>query len=261
MNFNYKKSLGQNFLKDDNVINNIISKSNIDMDTLVIEIGPGGGALTKKIVPLCGKALLYEADYGLEESINNMLKDYDNYILKIGDFLDSDLKKDLSNNKLSKVYVVANLPYYITTPIIIKFIDEDVLPDKMVIMIQKEVASRFSAKIGSKDYGSLTVFLNYYYNIRKLFDVSRNSFQPVPNVDSAVISMELRKNRKEIKDINLFKKLVRDSFRYKRKNIKNNLFDYDLDKINSILNKYDLDLSCRAENISLDIFIDIANNM
>lgn len=259
-NFVFRKSLGQNFLKDKNVIQNIVDSANIDKDTLVIEIGPGGGALSKYIVPLSGFSLLYEADGRLESKLKYELNDFNNYDLFIGDFLNIDLKNFL-NNKFSKLYVVANLPYYITTPIIIKFIDENVLPDRFVIMIQKEVASRLSAKTNTKDYGSLTVFLNYYYDIRKLFDVSRNCFVPKPNVDSSVICMELKKERKKIKDIELFKKIVKDSFRFKRKNIRNNLSNYNLDIISNVLLKYGFDLTCRAENLDLDVFIDIANHL
>ena len=258
--FVFKKSLGQNFLNDKNVIQNIIDSAKIDKDTLVIEIGPGGGALSKYIVPLSGFSLLYEADSRLESKLKYVLSDFNNFSLFIGDFLNVNLKNSLNNN-FSKLYVVANLPYYITTPIIIKFIDENILPDKFVIMIQKEVASRLSAKPNNKDYGALTVFLNYFYNIKKLFDVSRNCFVPKPNVDSSVICMELNKDRKKIKDIELFKKIVRDSFRFKRKNLRNNLSYYNLDVISGILSKYGFDLTCRAENLDLDVFIDIANHL
>ena len=128
-------------------------------------------------------------------------------------------------------------------------------------MVQKEVALRLSANVGSKDYGSLTVFLNYFYDIKKMFDVSRNCFIPKPNVDSAVISMNLKNDRKMINDVELFKKVVRDSFQFKRKNLKNNLKKYDLNIVEHVLKRHNLDLSCRAENVSLDIFIEIVNNL
>ena len=260
-NFYFKKSLGQNFLKDRNVIHKIVDNACIDKDTLVIEIGPGGGALTQEIVPLCDRAILYEADSRLGEHLKSLLNKYDNYSLFLGDFLKTNLKDDLKNYSYSKLYVVANLPYYITTPIIVKFIDEDVLPDRIVVMVQKEVASRFAANVGSKEYGSLTVFLNYYYDINKLFDVSRNCFVPVPNVDSSVVAFTLKKDRKVVKDISLFKQLVKDSFAMKRKTIRNNLGNYDLVVIEKVLHKYDFDLSVRAEQLSLDIFIDMANEL
>lgn len=259
--FNFKKSLGQNFLRDSNVIHRIVGSAMIDKDTLVIEIGPGGGAITGEIVPLCGYALLYEADSRLEGNLNELLKGNDNYSIIIGDFLKCDLKRDLAGYSYKKLYVVANLPYYITTPIIMKFIDSDVLPDKMVVMVQKEVASRLSAGVGTRDYGSLTVFLNYYYEISKLFDVSRNCFVPRPNVDSAVVCFKLKSNRPKVLDISLFKGVVRDSFRYKRKTLRNNLRGYDLGIIASVLERYDLDLGVRAEDLPLEVFVDIVNEL
>lgn len=257
--FKFKKSLGQNFLQDENVIHKIVDSANLDKDTLLIEIGPGGGAITRYTVPLCGYALLYEADSRLEENLNKILKENNNYSILIGDFLKSDLKGDIKKYKFSKIYVVANLPYYITTPIIMKFIESDVFPDKMIVMVQKEVASRLSARVGSRDYGSLTVFLDYYYDIRKLFDVSRNCFFPKPNVDSAIVQFSLKQEREKVLDIELFKQLVRDSFSHKRKNIRNNLKSYDLKIIEDVLLKYGFDFGVRAESLSLEVFVEMAN--
>ena len=259
--FNFKKSLGQNFLTDRNVIHKIVDNACIDKDTLVIEVGPGGGALSYEIVPVCKEAILYEADSRLEGVLHDLLKNYSNYSLIIDDFLKRDLKSDLRDYSYSKLYLVANLPYYITTPIIMKFIDEDVLPDKIVVMIQKEVAERFSATVGSRDYGSLTVFLNYYYDIKKLFDVSRNCFQPKPNVDSAVVMMNIKNDRLYVKDIEFFKQLVKSSFSFKRKTIRNNLKKYDLGVIERVLKRFGFDLSVRAEQLSLEVFVALANEL
>ena len=190
-----------------------------------------------------------------------MLKGSTDYKLIINDFLEEDVKKELLNYDYDKLYMVANLPYYITTPIVTKLIDEEILPDKIVIMIQKEVASRFAASINSKDYGALTVFLNYYYKIHKLFDVSRNCFFPKPNVDSTVVCMELKNDRLFVKDMEFFKRLVKDCFKYKRKNLRNNLIGYDLDKVCKVLGKYGLNLNDRAEALSLEIFVEIANEL
>lgn len=258
-NFVFKKSLGQNFLKDKNIIHNIVDSASIDKDTLVIEVGPGQGAITNEIVPKAKYTILYEVDNRLEDYLNDTLKKYSNYKLIMNDFLKEDVKKEISNYEYNKLYVVANLPYYITTPIVSKLIDDDIMPDKIVIMIQKEVAQRYSAKVGSRDYGSLTVFLNYYYNIEKLFDVSRNCFVPKPNVDSAVICMNKKKDRLYVKDRELFNRIVKDSFKYKRKTIRNNLKEYDLDIISNVLSNYDFSLNTRAENISMEIFVEIAN--
>lgn len=259
--FEFKKSLGQNFLKDNNVINNIVESADIDDDTLVIEIGPGQGAISKLIVPKSKYSILYEIDDRLKCFLEKVLDGNDNYKIIFGDFLVQDVLKDIKNYDYKKLYVVANLPYYITTPIISKFIYDGILPDKIVVMIQKEVAQRYSAKVGTKDYGSLTVFMNYYYDIEKLFDVSSNCFVPKPKVDSSVIAMNLKKERLDVKNMVIFKGLVNDSFKYKRKNLRNNLKDYDLDKISKVLEKYNLDLSVRAEMISLELFVEIANEL
>ena len=127
-------------------------------------------------------------------------------------------------------------------------------------MVQKEVGDRFKAKPNSRDYNSLSVYLNYYFNVKKLLDVSRNVFIPKPNVDSIVVEFT-KKERKKLKDEQLFFKLVRDSFKQKRKNLRNNLNGYDLDKIEEVLKKYNFDLTTRAEQLDIDIFIDIANNL
>ena len=259
--FSFKKSLGQNFLQDKNIIHKIVDSAEIDKETLVLEIGPGGGAISQLLVPLSGHSILYEIDKSLEERLNNLLINYDNKEIIIDDFLKRDVKKDISKYSYNNLYVVANLPYYITTPIIMKFIDEDILPEKLVVMIQKEVAERLSADVGSRDYGSLTVFLNYYYDIDILFDVSRNCFIPKPNVDSSVILMKKKENIPNVIDMYLFKKLVRDSFMYKRKNIRNNLKKYDLSLVEEVLNKYGFDLSVRAESLSLEVFVEIANKL
>ena len=258
-NFDYKKSLGQNFLNDENIINKIVKSADIDKDTLVIEIGPGAGALSKKTIPLSGYAILYEIDTRLKDVLEDVLRDNDNYEIIFNDVLKQNIKNDVCRFNYNKIYVVANLPYYITTPIISKVIDE-ISPDKIVIMIQEEVADRLCASVGNKDYAMITVALGSQYDIKKLFRVSRNCFTPAPNVDSAVICLD-RHNKYEIKDKDVFDKLIKDAFKFKRKNLRNNLSGYDLDKIEKILVKYNYNLSDRAEIIPISIFVDIANNL
>ena len=163
--FEYKKAFGQNFIKDNNIIYKIVKAADIDKDTLVIEIGPGAGSLSKSIVPLSGNAILYEIDTRLEDTLYSLLGQYDNYKIIFNDFLKQDVKKDIEGYKYKKLYVVANLPYYITTPIITKLMKE-IYPDKIVIMIQDEVANRLSAKEGSKDYGMISVLLSSKYDIK-----------------------------------------------------------------------------------------------
>ena len=259
-NFEYKKSLGQNFINDDNIIKKMISGANIDKNTLIIEIGPGAGVLSKEIIPKAKYTILYEIDTRLENVLEDKLKDYDNYKIIFNDFLKEDANSEISKYDYNNLYVIANLPYYITTPIIEKLIKE-VIPDKIIIMIQKEVADRFSAKINSKDYGYITAYLNYFYDIKKLFDVSRNCFTPKPNVDSSVICMSKKDREVIVKDIIFFNKLLKDSFKFKRKNLKNNLKGYNLEIIEKVLNKHNFTLNDRAENISTDIFIEITNEL
>ena len=235
-NFDYKKSLGQNFIKDNNIIDKIVKAADVDKDTLVIEVGPGAGSLSKKIIPLSGYAVLYEIDTRLKDILTTELKGNDNYQIIFNDVLKQDVKSDLENLNYKKRYLVANLPYYITTPIITKMIEE-IAPDKIVIMIQDEVADRLSAQVGSREYGMITVLLSARYNIKKLFKVSRNCFEPVPGVDSAVICLD-KKNIEIDFDINKFEKFIKDAIQYKRKNLRNNLRNYDLVKNDKMLNQH-----------------------
>lgn len=257
--FNLKKKFGQNFIIDENIVNSIVSKVDIDKETLVIEIGPGAGALTAKLSLLAKDVLCYEIDVHLKEFLDSNLKDCNNVKIIYEDFLKRDVVSDLKDYNYNKLYVVANLPYYITTPIIVKLIEENVLADKIVVMVQKEVGERFKAKPNSKDYGSLSIFLNYYYSVKKLIDVSRNVFMPKPNVDSIVVAFERKENNLKANNEGLFFKLIRDSFRQKRKTIKNNLMNYDLNIVEEVLKNHNFTLQVRAEQLSLEIFIEMAN--
>ena len=259
--FKFKKKFGQNFLKDKNILQNIVLKSEVDKETLVIEIGVGAAALTKYLSDYAKNVLAYEIDETLRPIIEEELKEKNNVEVLFIDFLNSNVKEDIKKYNYSKLYVVANLPYYITTPIIEKIINDDLGVDKIVVMVQKEVGDRFSAKVGSKDYNSLTVFLNYYFDIKKIINVSRNSFVPAPNVDSVVVEMKKRENKYNVNDEKLFFKLVRDSFKYKRKNLRNNLKGYNLDIISEVLSGYNLDLTVRAENLKIEQFVEISNKL
>lgn len=257
----YKKAYGQNFLNDTNIINNIVMRADIKPNSLVIEIGPGSGALTKELVKVSKNVLCYEIDERLEEVLDETLMGYDNVDIIFDDFLNRDLRGDIANYNYENIYVVANLPYYITTPIIEKLINSGLNFAGITIMIQKEVGDRFCAKPGSRDYSSITVFLNYYYELKKLFVVSRNCFTPKPNVDSIVINLKSKENKLPLKDKDIFFKLIRDCFKFKRKNLRNNLKEYDLLLVQEVLEKYQYDLTVRAEQLSLEVFVDIANNL
>ena len=258
--FKFKKKFGQNFLKDKNIISKIVNSTAILSNSLVIEIGCGDGRLTKELCEKYSQVLGYEIDNEIIPRLKKNIEIYDNVEIIEDDFLNRDILKDISKYDYQNIYVVANLPYYITSPIIEKIISSDIEILQMVIMVQKEVGDRFCAKVGTKEYNSLTVYLNYNYDIKRLFIVDRSNFIPVPNVDSVVMSFS-KKDKGVLNNKEHFYKLVRDSFRFKRKTLKNNLFDYDLEKINEVLIKYNLNLSVRAEQISLEIFCDISNNL
>ena len=204
MEFNFKKCFGQNFLTDNNITEGIASSIDYKKNNLVIEIGPGGGALTKRLLRKVDKAILYEIDERLNDVIKKELDGFDNYELIFGDFLERDVKGDLCKYKYDNLYIVANLPYYITTPIISKIIDDEIDASEIVIMIQKEVADRLSADVGTKEYGSISVFLNYFYDIKKLFNVSRNSFIEI------LLKINIPKNDK--KNIDYWRRFWYDVF-------------------------------------------------
>ena len=260
-NFNLKKMYGQNFIIDENIINNIITKANIDEDTLVIEIGPGAGSLTYALAKYAKNVVCYEIDTTLKDLLEDNLYGLDNVEIIFKDFLKADVEEDIKKYKYKKLYVVANLPYYITTPIIIKFIEDEIAIDKLVVMVQKEVGDRFKAVPNTKEYNSLSIYLNYYFDVKKILDVSKNVFIPKPNVDSIVVEFTKKELLYELKDKKIFFKLVKDSFIQKRKTIKNNLKNYNLNKVEEILKKYNYNLSVRAEQLPIEIFVAIANNL
>ena len=260
-NFNLKKMYGQNFIIDENIINNIIKSAEVDKDTLVIEIGPGAGSLTYKLSEYAKNVLCYEIDTTLKELLQDNLSECNNVDIIFKDFLKANVLEDIKKYNYKKLYVVANLPYYITTPIIIKFIEDNIPVDKIVVMVQKEVGDRFKAKPNTKEYNSLSIYLNYYFNVKKLLDISKNVFIPKPNVDSIVVEFTKKENLYKLKDEKLFFNLVKDSFTQKRKTIKNNLRKYNLETVEQVLKKYNFDLTVRAEQLPIEVFVDIANNL
>lgn len=259
--FNFKKKFGQNFLRGDSVVTRIVNSTDIPSNTLVIEVGPGAGVLTKKLAAVARNVLCYEIDLELEDTLIYNLKDYNNVDVIFDDFLKRDILSDIEKYEYDQIYFVSNVPYYITTPILMHLMNSEVSVNKIVMMVQKEVGDRFSALPGKKDYSSISVFLNYYFNIKKLFYVSRNEFIPKPNVDSVVVSFTRKNNPLYLNNKDKFFDLVRNSFRFKRKTLKNNLKGYPLEKISEVLKKYNYDLSVRAEELDVSVFVDISNNL
>ena len=258
-NVKFKKKFGQNFLKDDIIVKRIVDISEISANSLVIEVGPGGAILTKELANFASNVLCYEIDSDLSEELSFELADYNNVDVFYQDFLKSNLINDIQEFSYDSLYFVSNVPYYITTPILLKLIDSGLHFEKIVMMVQKEVGDRFTSTCGCREYGSITVLLNYFFDISKEFNVSRKQFIPEPKVDSVVVSFREKKDRLKVYNFDYFESLIRDSFQYKRKTIRNNLREYDLKKIETILKKYDYDLNVRAEMLSVEVFVDLAN--
>ena len=251
--FKNKKRLGQNFLKSEAIIKRIVELTDIKSKSLIIEVGPGKGILTKELRNH-GIVLSYEVDNDLGE----YLKDYN---VIYDDFLNRNIIDDIEDYQYENLYFVSNVPYYITTKILTKLINSNLEFEKIVMMVQKEVGDRFVAKPSTKDYGYLTVLINYYFDTKKIMKVSRKEFYPEPNVDSVVIEFSKKEKDSVVKNEQIFKKLIQDSFKFKRKKLSNNLKDYDLEKVEEVLKRYNKDLNVRAEELDYKIFVEIANNL
>ena len=261
--FKFKKKYGQNFLQNKMVIKNIATTADVASNSLIIEVGPGSGNLTIELAKMYNDStiLAYEVDNSLESILKDRLKDCYNIKVLFSDFLKADINRDISNFCFNKLYFVSNVPYYITTPILFKLIDSNLFFEKIVMMVQKEVGDRFCSGVSTKDYGALTVILNYYFKVKKEFVVDRNQFYPRPNVDSIVVSFSRKEMLEELVDKDFFIKLVHDSFQFRRKTLRNNLKKYDLELVESVLNKYGYDLSVRAEALDYKIFVEMANTL
>ena len=257
MNFDFKKKYGQNFISDESLIERISTLVSPNEDDLIIEIGPGAGALTSYLVKYNTNYLAYEIDRELDKYLSKYNSDKFNIIYD--DFLKRDIKEDIKGINYNNLYIIGNLPYYITTNILMKLIDSNIDITKCVFMVQKEYGDRLTALPGNREYGSITVLLDYFFNIKEEFIVTRDKFKPVPNVDSVIISLT-SKEKEEI-DINKYKELVKDAFQFKRKTLRNNLKKYDLDAIEQLLNKYNHTLSDRAEEIDYNIYVDIVKTL
>ena len=255
------KKYGQNFLINEHVLTTIAISLGIT-NKYVIEIGPGLGSLTRYLVKYYDKVLAYEIDPKMIEVLKNTI--FDKLVIKEGDFLKSNIDKDIIEHFDSNdIYMIANLPYYITTPILLKVLEETKKITKIVIMIQKEVADRFLGKPNTKDYNSLSVLIQTFMNVKKVIDVSKNSFYPVPDVDSTVIMLERKEKPDfEILDEDLFLKVNRLLFRQRRKTIVNNLKDiYNKDDILIILNNLGINVLARSESLTIKQIIDISNEL
>jgi len=262
--FHIKKKFGQNFLTDQNVLNNIIEISNLDKNTLVIEIGPGIGSLTELLLEKAGHVLAYEIDSDLIPILTTQFQN-DNFTLIEGDFLHHEIDKEIEqlDLELSRIIVVANLPYYITTPIVMKLLEESNLVSEYYVMMQLEVAKRFTSKPSTKDYNSLSVFIQFKTDATIALKIPRTVFIPAPNVDSAIVKMSVKTEFKRFPvNDKLFYRIVRKSFSMRRKTLVNNLSDelqIDKDSFKEILESLGFSPSVRAEKLTVNDFITLAD--
>ncbi|UOQ44682.1 16S rRNA (adenine(1518)-N(6)/adenine(1519)-N(6))-dimethyltransferase RsmA [Halobacillus salinarum] len=265
--FAFKKSLGQNFLIDVNILKNIIRHAGIDKEAGAIEIGPGIGALTEQLGQHADKVVAFEIDQRLLPILNETLAPYENIHIINEDILKSDIRKVIGAHfsKEQPVRVVANLPYYITTPILMKLLMDRLPIDSITVMIQKEVADRMAAEPNSKSYGSLSIAVQYYTTAEIVMNVPKTVFMPQPNVDSSVLHLRMRAEPPvQVKDEDFFFEVVKASFGQRRKTLMNNLARHFSGKMNKQaiqehLNEVGIDPKRRGESLSMEEFALLAD--
>ena len=266
--FTFKKSFGQNFLTDTNILQKIVDTAEIDDQVNVIEIGPGIGALTEFLAERAAQVMAFEIDHRLVPILADTLRDFDNVTVVNEDILKVDLAQHIQNfkNPDLPIKVVANLPYYITTPILMHLIESGIPFSEFVVMMQKEVADRISAQPNTKAYGSLSIAVQYYMTARVAFIVPRTVFVPAPNVDSAILKMVRRPEPAvAVEDESFFFKISKASFTHRRKTLWNNLTGYFgkteevKDKLTKALDQAGLSPSVRGEALSLTEFASLAD--
>lgn len=260
------KSLGQNFLVNEDVVDGIIKNAEVCKEDLIIEIGPGLGTLTKELIKYAGRVICIELDKRMISILKDRFSSEDINIIN-EDILKVDLKKLIQDNKSEKIYkvkVVANLPYYITTPIIMKLLEDKLDIDSITVMVQKEVANRIAATEESGDSGAITYAIRYYTNPQIVLNVPKESFIPVPEVESSVIKLDILKEpRVKVKNEELLFKVIKLSFMQKRKTLLNSLTNGNLlkskNEVEKMLNELKIDIKIRPEKLSLEKFAKIAD--
>ena len=258
-NLKAKKSLGQNFLISEEIVNNIVEVAGVSNEDTIIEIGPGLGTLTNKLAENAKEVIAIELDDSMITVLTERFSLYDNVKLIHADVLKTDLKELIKDK--SSVKVVANLPYYITTPIVMKLLEENLDIVQITKKKKKEVGERFTATPNGKEYGAITVSINYYTEPSIVIDVPRDNFDPVPDVDSCVVNLKVRKERVELKNEKNFFKVIKAAFSQRRKNIGNSLVGVGKSKqeVKEMLDTLKIDSNLRAENLSLENFAQIAD--
>ena len=257
------KNLGQNFLIDDEAVAGIVEAANVSKDDLIIEIGPGLGTLTKELLDRAGKVICIELDKRMIEILNDRFSMYDNFKVLNDDVLKVDLKTLIANEKIKSTNIVANLPYYITTPIIMKLLEERLDIETITVMIQKEVADRLVTKPGTGDTGAITYTIHYYTEPKRVLEVPNTAFIPAPKVNSTVINLNiLKKPRVTVKDEAKLFEVIKTAFMQKRKTLVNALANSSKfgtkEQIEKILQTLEIDNKIRPEKLTLEEFTQIA---
>lgn len=262
--FKFTKSLGQNFLIDDNIVDKIVAGAGIGPGDKIIEVGPGIGTLTREMASRAEALMAVEIDKNLIPILADTLGDYDNVKIVNEDIIKADIRGLIDENLSGgPVKLVANLPYYITTPIIMRFLEENINVTDIVVMVQKEVAERMNAQPGGKDFGALSVAVQYYCDTEIVAKVPRHLFVPQPNVDSIVIALRIRPERKyKVDDEDLYFKVVKAAFGQRRKTLLNSISsmgNLSKDQVKEALEEAGIDPKRRGETLSLDEFAILSN--
>jgi len=265
-NVRFSKSLGQNFIINDFIIDEIVRRGDISDADSILEIGPGIGVLTQALAETAHQVVAVELDNKLIPILHETLEDYKNVEIIHNDILKIDVGQMIKEKMEKPTKVVANLPYYITTPIIMKLIEEVSGIKEIIVMVQKEVAERMVSGPGTKDYGSLSVAVQYYCDAMIILDVPRDDFMPAPNVDSAVIRLIVRdKPAVEVLDQEFFFKIIKGAFALRRKTLINSLsksaIGIDKELLKRILEEMNIDLRIRGERLDINDFADLANRI
>ncbi len=261
MEFEMKKKFGQNFLRDKNLLAAIVKDAGITHDDTVIEVGPGAGALTEALCREANKVICFEIDKELKSVLAENLKEFDNYEVVFNDILKVEMS-EIERLAGGEFKLVANLPYYITTPIIFKFLEESDKIKTLAIMVQKEVAEKIVATPKDKCYGVLSVMANFYADTKICRIVGRQMFYPVPKVDSAIVRLDIKRNQFSKEFLGKFKKIVFAAFSMRRKTLSNNLssaLKISKDEVSQKLLEIGINPQARAETLGIEEFVRIAN--
>lgn len=259
--FRFNKKLGQNFITDENLLNSIVEKAGVNGDDTVVEIGAGAGTLTRALAAVAKRVITFEVDENLRPVLEETLAGLDNVSLFFSDVL------KMSDDGLYKIIggdfkVVANIPYYVTTPLVMRFLEESLRPSSITVMVQKEVADRFVAAAGTAEYGAITMAIKMYGDASVVGQVDKSNFYPVPNVDSSIVRIDV-KDRYDSADKSLLSKLIKSAFAMRRKTFANNLtasFNMSKEQAENLLREKGFDPRIRGEALSIDDMIKISES-